>query len=453
MKTFLFFSIIILIPTFYGIPNENLISWAQSQGVTFGNVDLTNSSFIAFRDLYRKDLIFSIPLNLTLHPLEDYPFKEYFNISTKDTLIGRLIIEKILGNESSFYPWLESLPKPFEMKDLYHFSSSELQDFLNRSYEEFIYLKSRKEKFFKIRKNIPLDVLNEASFNYDIYNWAASIIDSYSCYYELDHYDHSKLGVIRLLSPNLQGTANLILIPLLEKTRIAGLELQKPGVFNEDFDESPHLFRYIAQKGDNLELRAQRLIEKGNFVQILDAKSNREYLQYNGFLLQDENAKDFFLKFQPDFDMGRIRLCWDLNVSQKKSLVFGFQLNPRSLSMNLILYSKISLMEEKDDYEFDKKELLRRFEEEGMKPKLEGYLVYFNVLLNKWKEVRGVKSALLEDISELEQKKNILNEKQKMNLEFNINSKKVFFRNVLMVQRKMLQEIKKDFLSLNNQLS
>ena len=321
-------------------PSEFLLSWALNQGISFGNIALKDSKFEAIRDMYRKDLIFSIPLNNTLHPLEDYPFKEYFNLSTKDTLIGRLIIEKILGNESMLSTWIESLPNSNELNDLYHFSAADLQDFLSRSYEDFFNLKARKEKFLKIRKNLPLEVLNDQSFNFEIYNWAASIVDSWGCYYELDPYEPSRLGLIRLLNPNIMGVSNLILIPLIEKLGISGSEVQRPGVFNEDYEESPQMFRYIVQKGETLEVRTQKLIEKGEEIKLVDGKSNREYLQYNGILLIEEHAKDFLLRFKPDFDMERIRLCWELNLSQKKSLVFGFQLLFRSLNLNLLLYGK-----------------------------------------------------------------------------------------------------------------
>lgn len=452
MREFIFLNLLLvlisLFNSFFVLNSSDISEWIHSQGIILGNIELSNSGFVALRDLYKKDLIFSIPLNNTLHPLEDYPFKEYFNISTKDTLIGRIIIEKVLGNESFLYPWIESLPEPSDLKDLFHFSTSELQDFLSRSYEEFAYLKVRKEKYLKIRKNMPLEVLNEKSFNFEIYNWAASIVDSYSCYYELDHFDNSKLGAIRIFNPNTIGLSNLILIPLLEKVNLVGIELQKPGIFNEDYEESPQLFRYIIQKGEKLDVRAQKLIEKGDSVKIIDGKSNREYLQYNGVLLKEDYAKDFLLKFKPDLDMEKIRLCWELNISQKKSLVFSFQLSARSLNINLLLYSKISLMKNNDDYEEEKKELYRKIEDEGVKSKLENYLIYERVLLNKWKEVYKNKTSLEVDMMDLLRMKEI-NEKQKMNLEFNVNSKQVFLRNVLMVQRKILKELKKDFVSFN----
>ena len=340
MRQILIFLLLLQLSSIVPKDLSPLIVWAHHQGVILGNVELESQKFKASRDLYRKELIFSIPLNNTLHPLEDYPFKEYFNLSSKDTLIGRLIIEKILGNESSLYFWMESLPKPNEMNDLYHFSSIELQDFLSRSYEEFTNLKNRKEKYLKIRKNLPQEVLNEQSFNYEVYNWAASIVDSWGCFYEFDSYEPGKLGVVRLMNPNILGISNLILIPLIERIGISGIEIQKPGVFNEDYEENPQSFKYIIQKGENLEIRTQKLIEKGEEVKLIDGKSNREYIQYNGILLKEDHAKDFLLRFKPDFDMERIRLCWDLNLSQKKSLVFGFQLLFKSLNINLLLYGK-----------------------------------------------------------------------------------------------------------------
>jgi len=445
----IFFIFLLISPEIQGF-QRNLDSFISSSKIILGNVEFDAKSldFQASRDLYRKDLIFSIPLNNTLHPLEDYAFKEFFNFSSKDTLIGRLIIEKLLSNESSLFAWLDSLKKPEEMLDLYHFSEKDLEDFQKRSFEDFSYLKVRKEKYLKIRKNLPVSLLNEQSLNYDIYNWASSIVDSSACVYELDPYDNSRLGLIRLNNPNTLVSSNLLIIPLLEKLEIIGWENSKPGVFNEDFEENPQLFRYISQKGDRLEIRAQKLIEKGKKPCISDSKSNREYLQYNGLLVSEELSRDFLLKIKPDFDMERIRLSWDLSVSPKKSLVFSFNLNAKALNLNLAIYSKIALLEERESYEEEKREILRKLEEEGPnKQKTEVFLVYWKVLLMKWAEFSKEKTSLSEDLKEI---RGILDEKRRLGLEFAINAKKVFLRNLIMVQRKILKEIKRDFLTMNS---
>ena len=111
------------------------------------------------------------------------------------------------------------------------------------------------------------------------------------------------------------------------------------------------------------------------------------------------------------------------------------------------------MLKEKNDYEDDKKELLKRFEDEGLRPRLETFLVYERLLMNKWKEVKKDKTSLEDDLKEFNKAKLVANNERKiMNLEFNLNSKAVFFRNVLMVQRKILREIKKDFSHFNQRL-
>jgi len=98
--------------------------------------------------------------------------------------------------------------------------------------------------------------------------------------------------------------------------------------------------------------------------------------------------------------------------------------------------------------------LLKKFEEEGLKPRLDTYLVYVRLLLNKWKEVRKGKTTFEEDLKVLrvlrEEKER--NEKKLMSLEFNVNAKMVFFRNLVMVQRRILKELRKDFMSFNQKL-
>ena len=440
---------LIIIPLFQAQPFD---SWLTSSGIQFGSVALTSEyhDLEATRDIYRKDLIFSIPLNATLHPLEDYAFKEFFNISSKDTLIGRLIIERLLSNVSSLFPWLETLPKPKDMTDLFHFNDRDLGEFLSRSFEDFPYLKSRKEKFLKIRKNIPISLLNEQSLNFETYNWAASVVDAHACVYELDTHDPSRLGVVRLHNPATLSSGNLILIPLMEKIHITGFENAKPGVFNEDYEENPQLFRYIQQKGDRLEVRAQKLIEKGSKVSLSDSKSNREYIQYHGILVQEEQAKDFLLKLKPEFDMERIRLCWDLSVSVRKSLVFSFNLNAKTLNVNLAVYAKIALLPERENYEEDKREIIRKLEEDGAsKQKLEVFMVYWKVVMGKWREFQKEgKTSLLDDLKEWN--KGVSESKRKLGLDFAINAKEVFLRNVVMVQRKIMKEMRREFRVMNS---
>jgi hypothetical protein len=65
----------------------------------------------------------------------------------------------------------------------------------------------------------------------------------------------------------------------------------------------------------------------------------------------------------------------------------------------------------------------------------------------KWAEFSKEKTSLSEDLKEI---RGILDEKRRLGLEFAINAKKVFLRNLIMVQRKILKEIKRDFLTMNS---
>lgn len=173
------FSYIIFFCFLLTIRGSKLSDWSEINKIYFYNIYLTDDNkFIAKKDIYRKEIIMSLPINLTLHPLEDFVFKEYFNQSAKDTLIGRLLIEKTLGPSSSFYDWIESLPKIEDIHDLQHFNEEELSYFNKRVYQDII-VKNRKEGFLKIRKNIPQDVLTDSTFNYESYNWAASIVEGH----------------------------------------------------------------------------------------------------------------------------------------------------------------------------------------------------------------------------------------------------------------------------------
>jgi hypothetical protein len=261
--------------------SDDLIKWANTNGVQFHNVELrSDNKFYITRDVYQGDIILSIPLSLTIHSLEDFIYKEYFNITEKQTLIGRLLIEKTLGEESSFYPWVTNMHGANEMEDFYHLSEAELKQLNRRSFEEFS-LSERRQAFVKLRRNIPSEIFNEKTFNYDVYNWANSIIDGHGFIYMIDEFSGNKLSQVRIYNPSKYQPQNLILIPLLDLVKIIVPEHRQQSSWFGPSD-SVYSHNFIQQNRDRLDIKAQRNFNKGEELVFLDVRSNRDFLLYNG---------------------------------------------------------------------------------------------------------------------------------------------------------------------------
>lgn len=63
----------------------------------------------------------------------DYQFKEFFSKNNREKLVGRLLIEKFIGNESYFYDFIENLKRPENLLDFHHFTQNNKVNFLRRS--------------------------------------------------------------------------------------------------------------------------------------------------------------------------------------------------------------------------------------------------------------------------------------------------------------------------------
>ena len=98
-----------------------------------------------------------IPTRNIMSSEEKYQFQEYFLRSPKETLIGRLLIERFIGNESFFFEFIEQLPKLEELMDYYQYSQQNI-DFLNiRNLVKYNFI-DRKSEYEALITKIPSNV-------------------------------------------------------------------------------------------------------------------------------------------------------------------------------------------------------------------------------------------------------------------------------------------------------
>ena len=112
---------------------------------------------IATKEISTNKQLLIIPTTNIMSSEEDYQFKNYFSKNSKEKLIGRLLIEKFVANDSYFSAFIESLPKIEDLSDLHHYSESQKTEFEKRSLISYNLIDRRLEYDNLVRK-IPLNV-------------------------------------------------------------------------------------------------------------------------------------------------------------------------------------------------------------------------------------------------------------------------------------------------------
>jgi len=122
------------------------------------NVNESNGELRARKEINTNKQILIIPTRNIMSSEEKYQFEEYFSRSNKEKLVGRLLIERFIGNESYFYELIENLPKPHELFDFYHYSDEERSELDRRNLVNYQF-KDRKADFNALITKIPSNVI------------------------------------------------------------------------------------------------------------------------------------------------------------------------------------------------------------------------------------------------------------------------------------------------------
>jgi hypothetical protein len=111
----------------------------------------------ATHEISTNKQILILPTSRVMSSEENYQFKEYFSRSSKEKLVGRLLIERFIGNASYYYEFIETLPIAEELTDYYHYSDGNKEELEKRSLLKFSWSDRRNEYETLIRK-IPSNV-------------------------------------------------------------------------------------------------------------------------------------------------------------------------------------------------------------------------------------------------------------------------------------------------------
>ena len=123
------------------------------------NIVLDSSGkMTATKEISTNKQILILPTSKVISSEENYQFKEYFSRSNKERLVGRLLIERFIGDASYYYEYINTLEKPSELMDYYSYSEESREQLEKRSLIKYSWTDRRNEYETLIRK-IPSNVI------------------------------------------------------------------------------------------------------------------------------------------------------------------------------------------------------------------------------------------------------------------------------------------------------
>jgi len=293
---------------------NNLISKYE---ILIENLDLSekNEKIISSREISYNKQILIIPTAYTISSNENYQFKNYFSRNTKEMLIGRLLVEKFIGEESFFFEFISSLPK---IHDFYHFSEKEKEEFFKRSLNSHNF-SSRKENFENLIKKIPSSEIPSQLLNFNLYSWANSIIDCYGFLVEKQYYPEVK-KLYRYSSIKLKQKDNIVSYKIEDEEilLIPGLNLFEQGEFKNingnNFQSS--LFAYK----DHIYLNSDRFIEEGEEIfNEIQFQPNIELFESCGKVINDFYHEEVKIKLNiKNWSLLKFDLCKNIDCLSTK---------------------------------------------------------------------------------------------------------------------------------------
>jgi hypothetical protein len=110
---------------------------------------------IAKKEISTNKQIIIIPTANIMSSEEKYQLKEYFTNNSKQKLVGRLLVERFISQESYYFDYIESIPK--DLEDYYHFSDKNRENFNKRSLVTYQF-NNRKSDYEDLMSKIPTNV-------------------------------------------------------------------------------------------------------------------------------------------------------------------------------------------------------------------------------------------------------------------------------------------------------
>ena len=189
--------------------------------------DPNTNSIKSISDIQTHQQIAIIPLNKVMSSSEPYQFEEFFNKNYKEQLIGRLLIEKFIGVNSTYYYFIKSLPSSEDLTDYNHFTESHIKEFNNRIFinnNNYINQNQQlKNEYQQILQKIPSNPMTSALLTFELFNWANSIVTMYGMKFSKYSY-YKDVKRIQTYFQDVSNNEEICLVP--------GLNMFNKGTFS-----------------------------------------------------------------------------------------------------------------------------------------------------------------------------------------------------------------------------
>ena len=387
----------------------------------------------ATTEIQTNEQILIIPVTKVISSVEPYQFEEFFSKNQKEKLIGRLLIEKFIGQNSTQYNFIESLPSSTELTDYYHFSEDDQKEFIKRVYHSSNSFENRKEQYESLIKKIPSNPMSQALLNWDLYNWASSIVNCYAVVFK-KYYYYGEVRRISKFQPS-KNTKNindeLCLVP--------GLNAFKKGKFTNMLGNKLESNIFVYK--NNIYLNSDRFIDEDNEVfNEIEFQTNTELFEQCGTFVEDYYHEEIKITLpKNDWSINKYNLCKELDCfGGNSSPEFSFKSN---LNLYFLLYCQIDQTSSNEkDLKFAYKQLKneRKISKNNY---LQAAAKGIDILKDFAK--KNQKTKLIQDIMDLE-KIEMLHLIKNNILKYAISQKMILLNQIQLLNDKIINEMKED---------
>lgn len=415
--------------------------------------DPNANSIKSISDIQTNQQIAIIPLNRVMSSSEPYQFEEFFNRNHKEKLIGRLLIEKFIGVNSTYYHFIKSLPSSEDLTDYNHFTESQIKEFNNRIFiNNNNYTKQNqqlKNEYQQILQKIPSNPMTSALLTFELFNWANSIVTMYGMKFRKYLY-YKDVKRIQTYFQDIGNNEEICLVP--------GLNMFNKGTFSNSLGNNFFSNVYIYKS--NIYLNSDRFIEEGKEVyNEISFESNRFLFEQSGIFIEGNFHEDVSIKITPGlWNLNKLNLCKELScLDSIHNNIQGISISDvefvfkHNFNSQFLLFCQIDQL---DDDKDDLKNAYRMLKNNKQVSK-HNYVKAIARALDLIKKYvkRQNKTKLINDIKEYETYSNTFSKDKKILniLRYSISQKKILFKQMNMLTDKFIVEMKNDvFNSIKN---
>lgn len=258
--------------------DTHFLSWFRARGGIIDGVSLQEfpnmgRGVLSIKDIQEGSAILTIPysmifssisMSVSKDPLHVKLSEAFSNIDESLAIVGGILLESLRGKDSSFYEYIQVLPK--YIPNLSYFSSKSLDELQDLSFKKEVEKASsnQKDSFYEFKQQIekiwPEEMVTKVSM--ENFQWAQSVVDS----------------------RGLRFKGKIYLAPFADMFNYA----PHPQVRKSNSGEFFLKHHRLSEEDQALYILADRKTSKGEqLMEDYGDNADKIYLQYHGFAIDD----------------------------------------------------------------------------------------------------------------------------------------------------------------------